>query len=218
MSPHECKSLNLDNAAEYDETRNSIWLEAKKFRGKAATLRERPDGERLLLHGALFYSLACEDRNLPDQERILKAVEYFVLARDPEFDPADPPRRTPKIDGSYLTSAYSAQGQDRRPTFHFAFNNEGANLFRTLTRKNVPTEEKDPDGFKVKRHLGIILDGMLMSAPTINSEIGGQGQISGNFTQKEVDHLVNILRAGRLPASLKTPPVSEQVVPAKPDK
>jgi len=53
-----------------------------------------------------------------------------------------------------------------------------------------------------------------MSAPTINSEIRNQGQISGSFTQKEVENLVNILRAGRLPATLKPQPVSESTMGA----
>ena len=70
------------------------------------------------------------------------------------------------------------------------------------------------ENLQKRRHLAIILDGLVMSAPTINSEIRGQGQISGNFTQKEVDSLVNILRAGRLPATLKPQPVSESTIAA----
>ena len=79
-----------------------------------------------------------------------------------------------------------------------AFNTIGGDLFRDITRKNVP----DPgatESTSAYRHLAIILDGLIMSAPTINSEISPQGQISGSFTQKEVTNLVNILRAGRLP-------------------
>jgi SecD/SecF fusion protein len=70
---------------------------------------------------------------------------------------------------------------------------------------------------QVRRHLAIILDGLVMSAPTINSEIGRQGQISGNFTQQEVDSIVSLLRAGALPVRLKAQPVSETTVaPAAP--
>src|SRR5262249_51359060 len=67
---------------------------------------------------------------------------------------------------------------------------------------------------QIRRHLAIILDDQVMSAPTINSIITNSGQITGNFTRKEVDGLVNILRAGQLPATLKQQPVSETTMGA----
>ena len=66
----------------------------------------------------------------------------------------------------------------------------------------------------MRHHLASILDGLVMSAPTINSEIRDRGSISGSFTQKQVEELVNILRAGRLPATLKPQPVSESTIGA----
>jgi preprotein translocase subunit SecD len=41
------------------------------------------------------------------------------------------------------------------------------------------------------------------SAPTIQSQIGAEGQITGRFTTQEADELAKILRAGALPATLK---------------
>jgi preprotein translocase subunit SecD len=38
------------------------------------------------------------------------------------------------------------------------------------------------------------------------------GGISGNFTQKEIESLVNILRAGALPMSLRPQPISETTI------
>src|SRR5262249_2079684 len=49
---------------------------------------------------------------------------------------------------------------------------------------------------------------------TLNSPIRSSGQISGDFTKKEVDTLVTILRAGALPATLKSQPVSESTMGA----
>ncbi|MSQ94316.1 MAG: protein translocase subunit SecD [Gemmataceae bacterium] len=213
LGRQERKALNLDNAARTDSSRSVAWHKAAGARDRVAEL---PDlgGETSMLQGALFFSRKCEDRNLPDDERRKKEFEYFVLTRDPEFDPTDPNRRTPKIDGSYLTNAYGAPGQDLRPTVHFAFNTAGGDLFGNITRKNVSEGAGGPKGTQKLRHLAIILDGAVMSAPTINSEIRQQGQISGNFTQKEVDSLVNILRAGRLPATLNPLPVSESTIAA----
>ncbi len=212
----ERRSLNLDNAARTDPQRNRAWNEAALHRGEALKLPEPGPGaggqSQYLLQGALFYSRKCEDRNLPEEERRKKEVEYFVLARDPEFDP-DTGKRTKAIDGSLLSSAYPDKDNVGRPIVGFSFGPEGAGLFGTLTRKNV-AEGSGPDATKKNRYLAIILDGLVMSAPTINSEIRDRGSISGSFTQKQVEELVNILRAGRLPATLKPQPVSESTIGA----
>jgi SecD/SecF fusion protein len=213
LGPQERKQLNLDNAAKNDAERNTQWLEAQRNKNKATKLSDRANRE--LLQGALFYTRDCKDQNLPEEERRQKQYEYFVLTRDPEIDPEDPTnkRRLPKIDGSYLVSAGTTQGADLRPAVSFVFNNAGGELFGDVTRKNVPSGAGSEES-QIRRHLAIILDSLVMSAPTINSEIRTHGQISGSFTSKEVDALVNILRAGRLPATLKPQPVSESTMAA----
>jgi preprotein translocase subunit SecD len=48
----------------------------------------------------------------------------------------------------------------------------------------------------------IVLDGRVVSAPTIQQPItGGSGQITGNFTQKSSTDLANVLKYGALPLS-----------------
>ena len=219
LGPQERRSLNLDNAARTDSTRSANWFLARKARdSEAFQLPDPTKANAKLLQGALLYSRECVDRNLPEDERRQKEVEYFVLTRDPEFDQRfggeASETRTNAITGKYLTNAYPSQGQDLRPVVSFSFDTDGATLFGDITRKNVSEGTSGPDNTKPHRHLAIILDGLIMSAPTINSEIRDRGQISGNFTQKEVDQLVNILRAGRLPATLKPQPVSESTIAA----
>ncbi len=223
LGPHERRAYNLDNDAEKDPARNAAWLKAKENRGRATTLNFADAGpERPMLHGALFYSRECKARHLTEDERRKKAVEYFVLARDPELDAKKPEkegvgaRRTRPVDGSFLLNALVSE-EAGRPAVSFALNQEGTELFRTLTRKNVPTGD-GPDEMKVKRHLAIIFDGQVLSAPTINSEVGGQGQITGSFTKEEVQSMVDILRGGALPAGLKSQPVSESTVASKQGK
>ncbi len=48
----------------------------------------------------------------------------------------------------------------------------------------------------------------------MNAIISSQGQITGDFTQKAIEDLVRILRAGALPATLKSQPVSENTMGA----
>jgi SecD/SecF fusion protein len=94
-------------------------------------------------------------------------------------------------------------------TVDFRFSAEGGNRFYELTNRNRPASK---DGFK--RHLAIVLDGQIRSAPVLNQAIRTDGQISGSFTPADIDTLVRILRAGALPATLKPQPVSENTVGA----
>jgi SecD/SecF fusion protein len=211
LGPQERQSIGLNNNALREPGRGQAWSYLAARRDKATMIPitgATDSGDTFVLQGALFYSRECQDRNMPEEERRVKKYEYFVLTRNPEIDPVTG-NETPKIDGSYLISAMNQPSSDGRPAVSFTFNNAGGLLFREVTRKNVPNEET---GAKIKRHLAIILDGLVMSAPTINSEISTHGQISGTFTSKEVDSLVNILRAGALPATLKQQPVSENTM------
>jgi SecD/SecF fusion protein len=114
------------------------------------------------------------------------------------------------VDGRYLTQA--GQGFDEKGSLavDFSFNTAGAERFRQLTSRNLPDLATN-----FYRHLGIILDNTMLSAPRINSAIGGQGQISGNFTEDEINVLVGILNAGSLPATLRPEPISEQQISAQ---
>ena len=84
----------------------------------------------------------------------------------------------------------------------------GADKMMRLTAANLP----DSDGFK--RRMAIIMDEKVLSAPELNSTIAASGVIQGRFTREEVEFLVTILRAGRLPATLSEEPASEQRVGA----
>ena len=77
---------------------------------------------------------------------------------------------------------------------NFSFNSEGASRFQALTTENQPTGSDPKTSFK--RILAVILDGQVRSAPTLNAIISSQGQITGDFSQKEIDDLVRILRRG----------------------
>jgi SecD/SecF fusion protein len=171
--------------------------------------------------GYLFiYRRKSENTNLPEEERKKKQYDYFILARKPELDregalvPKDKdgqPQRK-EITGNDLTAARSRPDpQTLKPAVSFEFNSQGARLFGDVTGKNVPD---DQGGKQFYRHLAIVLDGEVRSAPTINSVIEGSGQITGDFTVQEVDNLVRILRSGALPATLKPQPVSENTMGA----
>jgi SecD/SecF fusion protein len=215
LGRQERLQLGLDNAAEKDKGRGQAWKVMAEARANGVATPLPSPGDpvgRKLLHGALFYSRECKDRNLPEEDRKAKKYEYFVLARNPEIDPTTG-QPTPSVDGSYLLSA-SSQRAGGRPAVAFTFNAKGGSLLHTLTEKNVPSG-KEGEATQVKRHLAIILDGLVVSAPAINSAIGQHGQITGQFTQREVDMFVAILRAGALPFRLEPVPPKEGGTPKK---
>jgi preprotein translocase subunit SecD len=55
----------------------------------------------------------------------------------------------------------------------------------------------------VGRHMAIVLDHKVYTAPVINSRIEDSGVIEGNFSQESAQDLALVLRAGALPASIK---------------
>jgi preprotein translocase subunit SecD len=77
------------------------------------------------------------------------------------------------------------------PTIGFELNADGAKLFEVLTRAHVG------------ERLAIVLDGLVQSAPRIESPIpGGRGQITGQFSAQEAKLLANILNSGNLEAPM----------------
>ncbi len=98
----------------------------------------------------------------------------------------------PEITGRYLANVYPTRDPSGiRPAVGFEFNTIGARRFGQITEKNR--------GWA----LAIILDGALKSAPTIREQITARGIIEGQFTQQEVQDMVNILRAGSLPMDIE---------------
>jgi preprotein translocase subunit SecD len=118
-----------------------------------------------------------------------------VLPSDDEMDDSGVPRKwlvrkRIMVSGEMLIDAQPTV-QDAQPVVSFRFDTVGAKRFGNVTSKNV------------NRPFAIILDGKVISAPTIREPIlGGSGIISGNFTVESARDLALLLRAGALPAPL----------------
>ena len=99
-------------------------------------------------------------------------------------------RKVAAVTGRDLRNARPSLDQNNRPAVSFTLNGEGARKFGNVTAQNIG------------RALAIVLDARVQSAPTIEGRITTDGQISGSFTQEEVQNLSLILRSGALPARL----------------
>ena len=113
-------------------------------------------------------------------------------------------RETPIVRGDELSSAFERLNERNQWVISFTFKNSGAVKFGRFTEKNVD------------KPFAIVLDGKVISAPTIESAIrGGSGIITGGgagFRQKDAQTLAVQLRSGALPAKLTV--VEERVVGA----
>ncbi len=103
-----------------------------------------------------------------------------------------------------LTSARPGSDSLGKPCVNFSFDSRGAAIFSKLTNAHKQDDSRGRAGDL----MAILLDDEVYSAPSIHSMISDSGQITGSFTQQEVQELVNTFDAGSLPAKLNPDPVS----------
>ncbi len=151
-----------------------------------------PEGQVANLKGFATREIQVPGQEQPRVEILVKMDPYNVNMGE---------------DGGHLIRVSKGVDQRGGPAVNFTFDAQGAHRFSRLTGENLPRGD-------LKRHLAIILDGFLQSAPTINEQIEASGQISGNFTPEEVEEYIAILQAGQLPAELIRDPIREQRISA----
>lgn len=88
------------------------------------------------------------------------------------------------VDGSYLENARMGFDQNNRLQIEFEFNAEGGHIFQKFTSDNIGEQ------------LAIVIDEKVYSAPTIQSTIGRNGSITGDFTSEEAKDLAIALKSG----------------------
>ncbi|MFC1604538.1 protein translocase subunit SecF [Planctomycetota bacterium] len=121
---------------------------------------------------------------------------YVLASNKPDESMLHSPgKKEWKLERSYPTT--DSMG---RRAIGFLLDDRGGNKFFKVTGKNLD------------RPLCILLDGIAISAPTIESKIRRQGQITGTYTQTAVEDMVNKLNAGSLPARLIEQPISVNTI------
>ncbi|MEX0940880.1 MAG: protein translocase subunit SecD [Candidatus Babeliales bacterium] len=147
---------------------------AKAMIGKAALLEIKLI-ERMA--GSEDEILDEYDGELPDGMEIIPGKDRHTYYLVPKYT---------DLTGRLLKDAYTGFGGQTGTEIvvHFKFSPEGGEKFRELTRKNY------------NRNLAVILDGIVISAPRVSTEIGAEGYIHGDFTQEGAAQLASLLKSG----------------------
>jgi SecD/SecF fusion protein len=99
-----------------------------------------------------------------------------------------------------LRSAAKDIDQQGRPAVSFRLDASGGSLMARLS------------GPHVGEPMAIVLDGEVYSAPTLITQIGSRGQITGSFSPAEINYLIRVLAAGALEARLSENPIAENTL------
>ncbi len=126
---------------------------------------------------------------LPGEKDPQKAIETVGKTAVMEFK--DESGRV-ALTGNDLKDAKEQIGQNNSYMVGITFTDEGAKKFAELTMANIG------------RHIGIYLDGEILTNPVVNEAItGGQAVITGSKTLDEAKQLAILLRSGALPVKVK---------------
>ena len=129
---------------------------------------------------------------IDDKEQFYELYALKVTNRD----------GSPALGGDVVTDAnadFMQQAGRSEQMVNMVMNAEGSKAWARLTKENIG------------RQIAIVLDEMVYSAPNVNDEItGGRSQITGHFTPEEAKDLANVLKSGKMAASVQI--VQEDVV------
>ena len=98
--------------------------------------------------------------------------------------------RSAIVHGTDIRDAHAGQGELNRWETNFVLTQDAAKKFERYTEANIGNRA------------AIVVDGQVISAPTIQSRISDTGRITGAASQEEAADLALNLRAGSLPASV----------------
>lgn len=125
---------------------------------------------------------------LPGEKDPQKAIETIGKTAVLEFK--DEEGRV-ALTGEDLKDAREQMDNGKNPVVALEFTDEGGDKFAALTEANIG------------RHIGIYLDGEMLTNPVVNEAItGGRAVITGQRTLDEAKDLAILLRSGALPLKM----------------
>ncbi len=100
--------------------------------------------------------------------------------------------------GWALTGVRQGQDSNGFPALNFNLNERGAARLGAITGPNIG------------RPMAVLLDGKIITAPTLQGLLSNQGQITGRFSNAELSYMIRSMQAGSLEGQLSPEPISEK--------
>jgi SecD/SecF fusion protein len=187
-------NLDFNIVAGQDETVRVLTRLKQAYPEKFTAFIERPaPGEPVWVKAENYENVEGMIAEANSRSDVVPEDKMLAFSRKPK--PGDLQRyslyvldRTPIHTGEGLTSA-SAGPDPQNPAqwaISFTLQGEGAAKFGEATEANL------------KRNMAIVLDGQVVSAPTIQGRIDFNGQITGNFDAEEAKDLAIALNSGSI--------------------
>lgn len=173
--------------------------------GTTAQLEEREVLQTIPASDPTYKAAQLTPRN-PDTGQFLSRGDVFTYT-----DSNGDGKFTPGVDTKYKLGAVQITGADfTKATAQFLSASSGnTNVtnpgWRVVFNLNGAGSKKFADATTrlVNKQLAIVLDGVVQSAPTVQGPItGGQGEITGSFTESQAKNLALVLNSGSLPVQL----------------
>jgi len=121
--------------------------------------------------------------------------EYYILVWDTRG------MRLTRQEGEWrIASAFRTQDDIGRPAIGFGMDNRGAVKLGDLTGPNIGNK------------MAVLLDEEVYTAPTLQGNISKSGQISGDFTDEQINYIIQVMTAGSLSANLSPEPISQNTI------
>ncbi|MFI4854276.1 MAG: protein translocase subunit SecD [Phycisphaerales bacterium JB065] len=169
------------NAASTDRYR---WYEIEKLESFAGEI----DQYRSAVANPSAYFASQAGGGLIVEER---GGRYYMLLYN------TPNKRLTPLEGDWsVASSAPTRDENGLPAIGFRMDTRGAQLLGNLTEENVG------------KKMAVLLDDKVYTAPNLITRISRQGQITGRFTQSEIQYIVRTLSAGSLSAKLAPEPLS----------
>ena len=126
-----------------------------------------------------------------------KASESVVACSNEKDQPYKYVLGPVAVQGKHVDDANAAYDSQRGQGWivQMSFDGKGSSAFADVTGKLAQNQPP-------KNQFAIVLDGQVVSAPSVHERLGGgSAEISGNFTQQTASDLANVLSYGALPLS-----------------
>jgi SecD/SecF fusion protein len=121
--------------------------------------------------------------------------EYYILCWDIRG------MRLTRLEGDWrVANAFQTVDDVGRPAIGFEMDPRGAAMLGDLTGPNVGNK------------MAVLLDEQVYTAPVLQANISRNGIITGDFTQQQINYVIQVMTAGSLSANLSPQPISQNTI------